>query len=80
MARAESVDVHAALRSYTIWAARQLFIEQRTGSLETGKSADVAVWDRDPYKVPTAKLKDLQCELTLFGDRVVYDASRPSNS
>jgi len=75
--RSESVDVHAALRSYTIWAARQLFMEQRTGSLETGKSADIAVWDRDPYSVEIAKLKDMKCELTLFGGRVVYDASRP---
>ena len=74
----ESVDVHAALRSYTSWAARQLFIEGEAGSLEPGKSADVAVWDRDPYTVPTAALKDMHCELTLFRGRVVYrDAASP---
>jgi hypothetical protein len=69
---AESVDVHAALRSYTVWAAHQLFIDQEAGSLEAGKSADIAVWDRDPYAVPTAALKDLSCELTLYRGRVVY--------
>ncbi len=71
----ESVDVHAALRSYTAWAARQLFIEDEAGSLERGKSADVAVWDRDPYAVPTAALKDLHCELTLFRGKIVFRAA-----
>jgi predicted amidohydrolase YtcJ len=73
----ESVDVHAALRSYTIWAARQLFMERRTGSLEPGKSADIAVWDRDPYAVDTLELKGLKCQMTLFGGKIVYDASAP---
>ncbi len=71
----ESVDVHAALKSYTAWAARQLFIDGDAGSLEPGKSADVAVWDRDPYAVPTADLKEMHCELTLFRGKVVYHAA-----
>jgi len=69
---AESVDVHVALRSYTAWAARQLFLERRTGSLEAGKDADIAVWDRDPYGVPAAQLKDMHCQLTLFQGKVVF--------
>jgi predicted amidohydrolase YtcJ len=68
----ESVDIRAALRSYTTWAAHQLFLEDRIGSIETGKDADIAVWDRDPYTVPVNALKDLRCELTLFKGRVVY--------
>ena len=68
----ESVDIRTALKSFTIWAARQLFIEDEAGSLEVGKSADVAVWDRDPYSVPTADLKEMRCELTLFRGKVVH--------
>jgi predicted amidohydrolase YtcJ len=71
----ESVDVGTALKSYTVWAARQLFIDGEAGSLERGKSADVAVWDRDPYAVPTADLKDMHCELTLFRGAVVHRAA-----
>ena len=71
---AQAVDVHAALRSYTIWAAHQLFIEDEAGSLEVGKSADIAVWDRNPYGIAGAALKDLHCELTVFRGRLVYRA------
>lgn len=70
---AESVDVHTALKSYTIWAARQLFLEDRVGSIETGKDADMAVWDRDPYAIPADDLKNLKCEMTLLHGKVVYE-------
>jgi predicted amidohydrolase YtcJ len=69
---AEAIDVHTALRSYTAWAARQLFLEDKTGSIEPGKEADIAVWDRDLYTMPSAEIKNLKCELTLFAGRVVY--------
>ena len=73
--RKESVDVHVALRAVTIWAARQMFLEKKIGSIEPGKYADLAVWDRDPYSVPTAQLKEMSCELTLFAGKVVFDRS-----
>jgi predicted amidohydrolase YtcJ len=70
---AQSVDIHAALRSYTIWAARQLFIDKETGSLERGKFADIAIWDRDLYKIHTAQLKDIVCDATIFKGKLVYE-------
>ena len=70
---AEAVDIRTALKSHTIWAARQLFLEKETGSLEVGKLADVAIWDRNPYAVPTASLKDMRCMMTLFGGKVVFE-------
>jgi predicted amidohydrolase YtcJ len=74
---AESVDVRAALRAYTIWAAHQLFLDDKTGSLEPGKYADLAVWDKDLYTIPTEEIKEIQCQLTLLEGRVVY--SRPDS-
>ena len=72
--RAESVDVHVALRAVTIWAARQMFLEKKIGSIEVGKYADLAVWDRDFYSLPTAEIKDAKCVMTLFDGKVVFDA------
>lgn len=69
---AESVDVKRALRAFTIDAAHQIFLERKTGSIEVGKYADLAVWDRDPYSVPTADLKEMRCLLTVFNGRVVH--------
>ena len=68
----EAVDVRTALKSYTIWAAHTIFLDDRVGSIEVGKDADLAVWDRDMYTVPTAALKDLRAELTLVRGRIVH--------
>jgi predicted amidohydrolase YtcJ len=72
----ESVDIHVALKSYTIWAAHQLFLEKRIGSLEPGKDADLVVWDRDIYTIPSADIKGMKCELTMFRGRVVYQSAK----
>jgi predicted amidohydrolase YtcJ len=76
---AEAVDVHAALRSYTAWAARQINADERTGVLAPGMSADIAVWDRNPYEVSPARLKDIICEMTLFQGKVVFERGRTLN-
>jgi len=72
---AEAVDAHAALKSYTAWAARQIKADDRAGDLTVGKSADLAIWDRNPYTVSTDALKDMVCEMTLFQGVVVFDRS-----
>ena len=69
---AESVDVRTALKSFTIWAAHQMFLDSKVGSIEVGKYADLAVWDRDLYTVPTAELQEMQCQLTVFNGKIVY--------
>ena len=71
---AESIDVHAALRAYTAAAARQLFLEHQIGSIEIGKDADIAVWDKDWYSVPSQELKDIKCAMTLFHGKIVFRA------
>jgi predicted amidohydrolase YtcJ len=69
---AEGVDIHTALRSYTAWGSRQMFLEDKIGTLEVGKRADIAVWDRDLYSVSNEQIKDLKCLMTLLDGEVVY--------
>ena len=71
---AEAVDVHTALRSFTQWAAHQMFLEDRIGSIEVGKYADIAVWDTDLYAAEPAAIRDMQCRMTLLEGEVVYRA------
>jgi hypothetical protein len=47
-------------------------MDQRIGSLEPGKRADIAVWDTDFYTAPTAAIKDAKCLMTLFDGEVVH--------
>jgi predicted amidohydrolase YtcJ len=70
--RDEVVDVRTAIRAMTIWAARQMFLETKIGSIEVGKYADLSVWDRNPYQVGTSDLKEMQCELTVFSGKIVF--------
>jgi predicted amidohydrolase YtcJ len=69
---AEAVDIHTALRSYTAWGSRQMFLEDKIGTLEVGKRADIAVWDRDLYSVSNEEIKDLKCLMTLLDGEVIY--------
>jgi predicted amidohydrolase YtcJ len=68
----EAVDIHTALRSYTAWAAPLLFLEDKVGTLEPGKQADIAIWDSNLYTIPSEKLKDIKCEMTIFNGKIVY--------
>ena len=72
----QSVDVETALRSFTTWTAHQMFLEDKAGTIEPGKYADLAVWDRDPLTVPTGDLRDMVCEMTVFNGEVVFDGGR----
>lgn len=63
-----------ALRSYTVWASRQMFLENKIGTLEVGKKADIAIWDRDLYSIPIDQIKDLKCLMTLLDGEVVYSS------
>jgi predicted amidohydrolase YtcJ len=68
----ESITVVDALRSYTIWAAHTIFMEDKIGSLETGKYADIAIWDKDMYSIPTEEIKDINCQMTLLEGKIAY--------
>jgi predicted amidohydrolase YtcJ len=51
-----------------------MFLDDKVGSIEVGKYADVAVWDKDLYSAPVDDVKELSCQLTLFQGEVVYRA------
>ena len=70
--RKESVDVKTALRAQTIWAARQMFLETKIGSIEPGKYADLIVLSTDPLRDPE-RLRDIQVLRTIVGGVTVFE-------
>ncbi len=68
----EACTTEQMIDSFTINAARALFVEAQTGSIEPGKSADVVVVDRDLSAVSPAEIGEARALLTLFQGREVF--------
>jgi predicted amidohydrolase YtcJ len=63
----EAISAEEALRAVTLDAAWQLFAEDRVGSLEAGKLADLTIVDRNPLAIPAGELDDIQVQGTWLG-------------
>jgi predicted amidohydrolase YtcJ len=63
-----------ALRFYTIGSAWFAHDDDKRGSLETGKLADLAVLSADYLMVPTQEIGNIQSLITMVGGKVVYAA------
>lgn len=72
----ESISIREALRMQTMGGAYAAFQEKEMGSIEKGKFADLAVWDRDFLTVPTNAIKDVKAEGTILGGKIVYKSSQ----
>ena len=68
------LTIEEALRSHTIDAARVLRLEDRIGSIEAGKLADIAVVDGDLLAAEPARIGELAIWLTIQDGVVVHDA------
>ncbi len=69
----EALSREQALRFYTINNAKLLFKETRTGSLEPGKLADLALLDTDLLTCPEDKIAQTKVLLTMVGGKVVWE-------
>ncbi len=49
-------------------------MEEKIGSIEPGKLADIAVLDRDYFAVPDADIKKIRSVLTIVNGNVVHEA------
>lgn len=70
VAAANGLSKADALALITIDAARILGIDKRVGSLETGKDADIALYDGDPFEYTT------HCTGTIIDGKVVSEIVR----
>jgi predicted amidohydrolase YtcJ len=71
----QGISRQEALRAATINGAYLTFEEQKKGSIEPGKWADIVVLADDPLLGAVDRLKDLSVRMTLVGGRIVHDSS-----
>ena len=62
------------MRLYTRENAWHLNLEDRIGSIEKGKLADLVVLDRDYFTVPVEEIKRIAPVLTLVSGSVVHSS------
>ena len=61
-----------ALKMYTSGSAWLAHDEDKRGTLEVGKLADLAVLSEDYLTVPIAKMANIHSKLTMVGGKIVY--------
>lgn len=70
----ECVGLKEALKAHTINAAYQAHLEDITGSIEIGKSAEMVVLDKDIENVPAEQIQDIKVLETVFKGKTVFKA------
>lgn len=72
--REQRVSREDALKMFTLWAAHAAFEEKLRGTIETGKLADLTVFERDLMRIPDDDLPKNRCLMTVIGGEVVFEA------
>lgn len=72
----QKTDRVEALLCYTRYAAYATFDEDTLGSLETGKSADFLVLNKDYFTCPEHEIKDLSPVMTVVDGKIAAQALR----
>lgn len=69
----EAVSRKEALWMYTNWSSRYIGDEDRLGTLEPGKLADLVVLDRDYMTVPEEEISKIRAVMTFLEGKLVYE-------
>ena len=70
----EAVTLDDMIASYTIDAAFVMHQEDKTGSIEIGKSADLIILDRNIFNVSLEEVRSTKVLRTFFKGKTVYQA------
>lgn len=68
----EIVSLETMIDAYTINGAWQVHADDISGSIETGKRADIVVYDRNLFEINVYEISEALVDLTVFDGRVVY--------
>jgi len=68
----ESLTVKEALKSYTWNAAYASFDENKKGSIEVGKFADLTILSDDLFNIPADEIRKITVEITIVDGKLAY--------
>ena len=68
----ENIDLATAIEAYTTNAAWVMHQEDKVGSIDVGKRADIVVLDRNLFDIPATEINDASVRFTIFDGEVVY--------
>ena len=71
----ERIDLATSMAAFTIGSAYANHRELDTGSIETGKRADVAVFDRNVFAHPEDEIYAARCQMTYVDGQQVFAAA-----
>ncbi len=69
----QELDLTTCLLGFTRWAAYAAGVDDRTGVLGVGRSADIVLLNQDPYRIPPRELTSVNVDATIFRGRIVYE-------
>lgn len=69
----QAVSVYEMLKMYTVNAAYGAFLEDRVGTIEVGKKADLVVLGDNPLTCDVKAISDIQVVYTISDGRIVYE-------
>ena len=72
----QAITLEEALKVFTLDGATAYRLEQITGSIEVGKSADLIVLDRNLFEVPVESISETKVEQTFFQGQLVYETEK----
>jgi hypothetical protein len=70
----QQITRQEALNLFTRGNSWFLRMEDRIGSIEPGKLADLSVLNKDYFSIPDVEIQQIRSVLTVVGGKIVYDA------
>lgn len=71
-----TIEVHELLKAFTIGGQKNLGMEEKLGTLEEGKLADITIFDRNLLKIDEKEVKEAEVIMTIMDGRIVYQKDK----
>lgn len=69
----QEISLEDAVKAYTLNAAYVMRQENKVGSIEVGKEADLILLDRNIFEIPVSQISEANVDLTYLKGKLVYE-------